>query len=484
MELKDAEGDVVESYEYVGSITGDMMAVKKDFIPKKDMSTFSLYASLYTDGKLIDESSMQYDCQLIDPAQCLPEKKDIYRTDVIIQSIGMMLLILALIITVFFIFKRKNRILISLLFCVSLGCILSPPVAEAKSESWNTVEKKYFFYFYNQGINTKTSEGEYSSSVETGWANALRNPNITVTYNVQVKNLDSGATLSGGESLPVGTRIKLNFVKHVYTDISWFGTGYSGDSPYGEWREEGTSPPQTDTCKNKDFVTNYKISKNGVSWSWGVYIPLVVDSPNKTITGLTGLSNCTTDAETEIEGMSMKCTVSTPGTISPRFNFSETKGKFYYRYKDGSTCVGNNVPLKVADAADKYWYGFWTEEKNLETYSLVVPAQTITYNFTAYQPNQAPNPPTITGPKIGYVGTSYTFGFRSTDPDGDQIRYAVDWDKNGVADQYLPASGNVPSDTLLNATKIWSTLGAKTFQAATLDSNGVWSGWTTHTISI
>lgn len=70
LEVKDARGNIITSYEYTGDITGDMMAIKKDFIPKKDMDTFSVHASLYTDGKLVDESEMQYDCTLIAPTQC------------------------------------------------------------------------------------------------------------------------------------------------------------------------------------------------------------------------------------------------------------------------------------------------------------------------------------------------------------------------------------------------------------------------------
>ncbi len=229
-------------------------------------------------------------------------------------------------------------------------------------------------------------------------------------YHTTITNVDTGNSIESGDSIPIGTRIRLDFEKHKYTDISWFGTGYSGDSPYGEWREEGAGPPTADTCKNKDFVTNYTIGQ--VNVTFGVYIPLVVDSPNKSFSNLTGLTNCVTKDATEINGISMICTVSSAGILKPTFNFSSTTGKFYYRYKSGSECIGNNVPLKTANKVDFFYYGFWIAPENLNAYSLEVPEKTITYTLNAFAPpttNRAPNPPNITGPTVGYIGTGYTF---------------------------------------------------------------------------
>lgn len=348
---------------------------------------------------------------------------------------------------------------------------------------WNKAFDIRLAYFWNwDGLSG------YGNS--SGWTNALDNPNVTVTYNVRITNADTNAVINDGDSVALGTRIKLNFLKHAYTDISWFGTGYSEDSPYGEWREEGMAPPKEDTCKDKDFLRKYIPPSNPYNYALSMYIPLVIDSPNKSITNLSGLTRCVTDKETEIGGMSVTCTVSSVGKINPKFNFSSTKGTFYYRYYlhkqkyEPVGCYGNNIGLRKITKMAYDQFGWAAPEVADTTFQLSVPEKTITYTLNAYQPNNPPAPPTITGPKTGYRNATYTFGFKSTDPDGDRIRYAVDWDKNGVADQYLPASGNVSSGTLLNANKIWSTLGSKTFQAATLDDKGVWSGWTSYTINI
>ena len=100
------------------------------------------------------------------------------------------------------------------------------------------------------------------------------------------------------------------------------------------------------------------------------------------------------------------------------------------------------------------------------------------------QPNQAPNAPNITGPTSGLANSSYSFGFSATDPDGDDIRYRIDWNPNSSTDQNLPSSGYVSSGNSRNTSRSWSTAGTYQFRALTEDDQGAASGYTTHTITI
>jgi len=53
--------------------------------------------------------------------------------------------------------------------------------------------------------------------------------------------------------------------------------------------------------------------------------------------------------------------------------------------------------------------------------------------------NHAPNAPTLDGPRRVIVGVLYKWSFNSTDPDGDNITYYVDWgDECGGAQWYGP----------------------------------------------
>jgi hypothetical protein len=71
--LKDAEGNIIHTYDYNGGITGDMMGVKDTFIPEKYYDKFTLSTILKKDGKVVEALDLHYDCQDIDPSLCLPK---------------------------------------------------------------------------------------------------------------------------------------------------------------------------------------------------------------------------------------------------------------------------------------------------------------------------------------------------------------------------------------------------------------------------
>ncbi len=137
---------MIDSYTYEGLITGDMMAVKKDFIAKNNLDTFSLIASVYTNGKLVDRSEMQYDCMRIDPSIC---QKNTTRIPFLLLLSG--LFIIFLIGYIFWKIKHKSSTISSLIFFIVLSAFwIYPYHVEAKSVSWSNTVNKYFFYFYNE----------------------------------------------------------------------------------------------------------------------------------------------------------------------------------------------------------------------------------------------------------------------------------------------------------------------------------------------
>lgn len=100
--------------------------------------------------------------------------------------------------------------------------------------------------------------------------------------------------------------------------------------------------------------------------------------------------------------------------------------------------------------------------------------------------NSAPTAPTISGPTTGQPSTSYGFLFNATDPDGDQIRYGIDWSTppNASVDEWVPASGYVNSGLSQGASNSWSTTGIKSVQVLAQDENGNDSSWASHSIDI
>lgn len=73
LSLLDQNGKVIHSYTYTGDVTGAMMGVAEKFTPEKTYGTFALDAKLYQGDALVDQSSVTYDCQKLDPTACPTE---------------------------------------------------------------------------------------------------------------------------------------------------------------------------------------------------------------------------------------------------------------------------------------------------------------------------------------------------------------------------------------------------------------------------
>ena len=94
------------------------------------------------------------------------------------------------------------------------------------------------------------------------------------------------------------------------------------------------------------------------------------------------------------------------------------------------------------------------------------------YIFRGY--NQAPNAPEIEGQTSGKPGTSYNYTFTSTDPDGDQISYYVDWGDNTNTGWFGPFASATPQ----TKSHTWSVEGKTyTIEAKTRDIYGAESIW-------
>jgi len=92
--------------------------------------------------------------------------------------------------------------------------------------------------------------------------------------------------------------------------------------------------------------------------------------------------------------------------------------------------------------------------------------------------NQPPSIPIITGPTSGMIKTSYNYTLNSTDPDGDDITYLIDW---GDGDTDI-ASGESNEEVTLKHT--WSSQGNYIIKAKAKDVQGAESDWATLEVSM
>ena len=88
LSLLDHNGKVIHNHAYTGDVTGAMMGVAEKFTPQKTYGTFTLEAKLYQGDALVDQSSVTYDCQKLDPSACPTESADSTTTTFIIAGLA------------------------------------------------------------------------------------------------------------------------------------------------------------------------------------------------------------------------------------------------------------------------------------------------------------------------------------------------------------------------------------------------------------
>jgi len=94
-------------------------------------------------------------------------------------------------------------------------------------------------------------------------------------------------------------------------------------------------------------------------------------------------------------------------------------------------------------------------------------------------PNQQPNPPTITGKRNGKQGEDYVYTFVSTEPEGDIIKYIIDW-----GDSITTETTYYDSGIKIRLGHIWYQEGAYVIRAKAKDIYGAESDWATLEITM
>jgi hypothetical protein len=154
--------------------------------------------------------------------------------------------------------------------------------------------------------------------------------------------------------------------------------------------------------------------------------------------------------------------------------------QIYYRFNWGdgtnSGWIGPYVSGQTGTG-----YHIWTK---LGTYNVTAQAHD-TWGATSLKSdplvvtitdNTPPLPPTISGPHKGKPGTSLRFDFQTTDPQGDNIWYFVDWGDNTTSGWVGPyVSGHS-----IHLMHTWTEKGNFTLKAKakdTFDAESPWSTW-------
>ena len=90
-----------------------------------------------------------------------------------------------------------------------------------------------------------------------------------------------------------------------------------------------------------------------------------------------------------------------------------------------------------------------------------------------------PNIPVIGGPNSGKPGTSYDFTFNAVEPDGDDVRYIINW-----GDTTSNTTIFAPSGTNVTVSHTWATEGEYTITAKAEDEFGLIGPEATKTVTM
>jgi carboxypeptidase T len=290
------------------------------------------------------------------------------------------------------------------------------------------------------GLSFHSDDAEAGSSFWTldGFTvSTARSHSTSHSYKGSHANSDV-STMISVSPLPVTQGMKVSFwcwynlendYDYAFVEVSRDGRyydkldGFTGSS--GSWVYKEYS---LDAYEGESVFIRIRSVTDDYTLQEGFYIDDI--SPVPTFSTIHTLSNTITEHHYDITG--------------------KTEGDYYYRVMGYNTARG--------------WGDFSTLEK------------VVVSNIT----NEPPNPPTITGPTTGKAGTRYTFTFVSTDPDGNDVSYYIDWG-DGTNSTWL---GPFTSAQVMSANHTWSAQGTFVIKAKARDIYGEESSWSTLSVKM
>ena len=98
--------------------------------------------------------------------------------------------------------------------------------------------------------------------------------------------------------------------------------------------------------------------------------------------------------------------------------------------------------------------------------------------------NHPPQTPTLTGQTTGKNGTTYRYTFSSTDPDGDDLYYYLNWGDDYWFGGAVGWIGPYKSDQDITLEKTWKEKGNYTVRVKAQDRYGAKSDWATLSVKM
>jgi len=186
------------------------------------------------------------------------------------------------------------------------------------------------------------------------------------------------------------------------------------------------------------------------------------------------------------------CSVSLSGdTALIGANWDDDKGDSSgsaYVFTHTGTTWNQEVKLLASDGAAGDWFGGYNVCLDGDTAFIGADHDNNVngvdsgslYVFLKKPENQPPEKPTITGPAKGKAKFAVEYNFTTSDPEGDEVSYFIEWG-DGTNSSWV---GPYPSGDVIKQSHTWAKKGTYIIKAKVKDIYGNESGWGTLTVTM
>jgi hypothetical protein len=342
-------------------------------------------------------------------------------------------------------------------------------------------------YTFDWGDGT-TSDTDFVASGTSGsashsWSNAG-------TYQIKANAMDSkGASSSWSNALSV-TITAANQPPNKPSMPSGAASGYTGAiysyatsaaDPNGD-QVKYTFDWGDGTNIDTGFVTSGTSSSASHSWSSaGTYQVKANAMDSNSATSEWSNLLAVTIQSNKLPNVPGKPSGSSTGVAGSTFSYSTSakdpdgdQVKYVFDWGDGTTSETAYIRSSAKASASHVWDNAGTylvKAKAVDSKGAPSSAWSSSLSVKV-NPNRPPNAPgKPSGSTKGYAWASYSYSTSAKDPDGDLVKYTLDWGDGTTSDTILVKSGAKAS-----ASHIWGSAGTYLVKAAAMDSKGESSG--------
>lgn len=207
---------------------------------------------------------------------------------------------------------------------------------------------------------------------------------------------------------------------------------------------------------------------NLITIDWPNHIPEQPSKPDGPSQGITGEEYTFTTSATDPDGIG--------DSLWYKWFWGDgTESEWIGPYESGEECSASH------SWAEKGTYQIRVYAKDRD--DAVSPLSDPKSIIISELPNNPPEPPTTRGPTRGKPGMEYEYTFVTTDPDGDGIRYYIEWG-DGESTGEGPGSNPHESGEEITRSHTYNSKGKYTIRARATDVHGAESDWGTLDVSM